>query len=55
MNLDTAEIKVFKLIGLGKRALSDVGDVKCRPLRLSVELFDHKRQILQANALLRES
>ena len=36
MNLDTAEIKVFKFIRLGKRAVSDVGYVKCRPLRLSV-------------------
>ena len=29
------------------------GTVKCRPLRSSEDVFDHKRQILTANSLLR--
>ena len=54
MNLDPDVIKVNKLVRLGKREIRADGTVnKCRPLRFTVEMFDHKRQILKANSLLR--
>ena len=42
------------LVRLEKCEASFVGNVKCRPLRFTVELKDHKRQILKTNSLLRE-
>ena len=57
MNLDPEVIKVNKLLSvvrLGKREIRADGTVnKCRPLRFTLEMFDHKRQILKANSLLR--
>ena len=55
MDLDPDEIKVNKLIRLGRRAVSKDGVIKSRPLRFTVELFEHKRIILKANSLLRSS
>ena len=54
MNLDVGVMKVSKLVRLGWRVVAETGEIKSRPLRLSVNLFDHKRQILKANALRRE-
>ena len=45
MDLD---IEVNKLVRLGKREAG-----KTRPIRLSVNVFDHKRQILRSNIKLR--
>ena len=53
MNLDIDTISVNKLVRLGRREKTQDGTLKCRPLRFSVDLFDHKRQILKANSLLR--
>ena len=47
MDLD---IEVNKLVRLGKREAG-----KTRPIRLSVNVFDHKRQILRSNSKLRKS
>ena len=55
MDLDPGEIKVNKLIRLGRRAISEEGVIKSRPLRFTVELFEHKRDILKVNSLLRTS
>ena len=55
MDLDPGVIKVNKLIRLGRRAVSEEGVIKSRPLSFSVELFEHKRDILKANSLLRTS
>ena len=55
MDLDPGVIKVNKLVRLGRRAVSEEGVIKSRPLRFSVELFEHKRDILKANSLLRTS
>ena len=53
MDLDPDIIVVNKLVRLGRREISPNGPIKCRPLRFTVDLFDHKRQILKANTLLR--
>ena len=54
MNLDPELIKVNKLVRLGKREIRTDGTInKCRPLRFTVMIFDHKRPILKANSLLR--
>ena len=53
MNLDPDDIKVNKLVRLGRREMNSDGTVKCRPLRFTVNVFNHKRQILTANSLLR--
>ena len=55
MDLDPDVIKVNKLLRLGRRAVSGKGVIKSRPLRFTVELFEHKRDILKANSLLRTS
>ena len=55
MDLDPGEIKVNKLVRLGRRAVSEEGVIKSRPLRFSIELFKHKRDILKAKSLLRSS
>ena len=47
MDLD---IEVNKLVRLGKREAG-----KTRPIRLSFNVFDHKRQILRSNSKLRKS
>ena len=52
MNLDMGAIEVSKLVRLGKR---EAGQTKRRPIRFTVSQFDHKRQILKANNLLRKS
>ena len=54
MEVDTDEITVDKLVRLG-RSDSKNGTTKCRPLRFTVNNFDHKRQILKASSLLRNS
>ena len=54
MNLDVGVMKVSILVRLGRRVVAETGEIKSRLLSLSVNLFDHKRQILKANALLRE-
>ena len=43
-------LEVNKLVRLGKREAG-----KTRPIRLSVNVFDHKRQILRSNSKLRKS
>ena len=53
MNLDPELITVNKLVRLGKREIRTDGTYKCRPIRFTVEMFEHKRQILKANSLLR--
>ena len=53
MDLDQDIIVVNKLVKLGRREISPNGPIKCRPMRFTVDLFDHKRQILKANSLLR--
>ena len=53
MNLDPELVTVNKLVRLGKREIHTDGSYKCRPVRFTVEMFDHKRQILKANSLLR--
>ena len=53
MNLDPDDIKVNKLVRLGRREMNADGTVKCRPLRFTVDVFNHKRQILTVNSLLR--
>ena len=53
MNLDPDDIKVNKLVRLGRREMNSDGTVKCRPLRFTIDVFNHKRQILTANSLLR--
>ena len=55
INLNVQAIHVNKLIRLGKRVINIDGIIKPRPLRFTVEIFDHKRQILKANSLLRNS
>ena len=52
MELDLDTITVNKLVRLGRREISEEGSVTSRPLRFSVEVFEHKRQILKANSLL---
>ena len=52
MNLDPELIIVNKLVRLGKREIRTDGTYKCRPIRFTVEMFEHKRQILKANSLL---
>ena len=37
------------------RSDSKNGTIKCRPLRFTVNNFEHKRQILKASSLLRNS
>ena len=54
MELDLDTITVNKLVRLGRREISEDGSVTSRPLRFSVEVFEHKKQILKANSLLRE-
>ena len=53
MELDLDTITVNKLVGLGRREISEDGSVRSRPLRFSVEVFEHKRQTLKANNLIR--
>ena len=55
MNLNVHAIQVNKLIRLGRRVINKDGIIKPRPLRFTVDIFDHKRQILKANSLLRDS
>ena len=50
MNLDEGVIQVSKLVRLGRR---QAGQTKARPIRFTVGVFDHKRQILTANKMLR--
>ena len=52
MNLDIGDIQVTKLVRLGRR---EAGQNKTRPIRFTVGVFDHKRQILTANKMLRRS
>ena len=52
MNLDMGAIEISKVVRLGKR---EAGQTKRRPIRFTVNQFDHKRQILKANNLLRKS
>ena len=52
MNLDMGAIEISKVVRLGK---SEAGQTKRRPIRFTVSQFDHKRQILKANDLLRKS
>ena len=47
------DIKVNKLVRLGRIELNSDGTVKCRSLRFLVDTFDYKGQILTANSLLR--
>ena len=54
MEVDTDEITINKLVRLG-RSDSTNGAIKCRPLRFTVNNFEHKRQILKASSLLRNS
>ena len=54
MEVDTDEITIDKLVRLG-RSDSKNGAIKCRPLRFTVNNFEHKRQILKASSLLRNS
>ena len=54
MEVDTDEITIDKLVRLG-RSDSKNGAIKCRPLRFTVNSFEHKRQILKASSLLRNS
>ena len=54
MNLNPDVINVNKLVRLGRREATDE-TIKPRPMRFTVNLFDHKRQILKANSLLRNS
>ena len=49
MNLNPDVINVNKLVRLGCREATD-GNIKPRPLRFTVNIFDHKRQILKANS-----
>ena len=53
MEVDTDEITIDKLVRLG-RSDSKNGAIKCRPLRFTVNNFEHKRQILKASSLLRK-
>ena len=55
MNLNVQVINVNKLIQLGRRVINKDGFIKPKPLRFTVDIFDHKRQILKANSLLRNS
>ena len=55
MNLNEQAIQVNKLIRLSRRVINKDGIIKPRPLRFTVDIFDHKRQILKANSLLRDS
>ena len=48
MNLNVQAIHVNKLIRLGRRVINKDGIIKPRPLRFTVDIFDHKRQILKA-------
>ena len=52
MNLDMGAIKISKVVRLGKR---EADQTKRRPIWFTVSQFDHKRQILKANNLLRKS
>ena len=52
MNLDMGAIEISKVVRLGKR---EAGQTKRRPIHFTVNQFDHKRQILKANNLLRKS
>ena len=53
MDLDIDTISINKLVRLGRREKTQDGTLKCRPLRFSVDLFDHKKKILKANSRLR--
>ena len=50
MDLDMGAIEIRKVVRLGKR---EAGQTKRRPIRFTANQFDHKRQILKANNLLR--
>ena len=54
MNVNPDVINVNKLVRFGRREATD-GTIKPIPMRFTVNLFDHKRQTLKANSLLRNS